>query len=1034
MLYPKNTEKELSRELFKNPTCEYRGTPFWAWNCKLTEEELLWQMDVMKEMGFGGVHMHARSGLATEYLGEEFMDLVDSCVNKAKKEEMLAWLYDEDRWPSGFAGGLVTRDKQYRIRYLLMTVTPYDEGNEVGELHFNEQNVGRRGGNDPKLLARYDVVLDENGYMTSYKKLADGETAEGKLWYAYIESPRENPRYNRTTSVNTLDKKAIDRFIEVTHEAYKKKIGNEFGKAVPAIFTDEPQHTHKQCAKFAKGNDDIIMPFTDDLEETFKEATGVSLMESLPEIFWELPEGKVSKIRYLYHDHVAERFANAFADNIGKWCDENGIALTGHLMLEGSLAEQSRAVGECMRSYRSFGIPGIDMLSHRHEYTTAKQAQSAVNQYGKEGMLDELYGVTTWDFDFRGHKLYGDWQAALGVTVRVPHLAWISMEGEAKRDYPASINYQSPWYKEYSYIEDHFARVNTALTRGEPVVKVAVIHPIESYWLRFGPADQTANVREALDKTFHDVTDWLLLGGIDFDFICEATLPEQCEKGSAPLKVGKMAYDAVVVPACETLRSTTLERLEAFRKAGGKLIFMGAAPKYENAEPTDRAAKLYAESVKVSIGQSALLEALETNRIVEMRSSSGKLTEDYFYRMRQDGENRWLFLARAKNGYNQDISKADSITVKVKGNYKVTLYDTLTGDIRPAEYRIDGANTVIPVSLHQHDSRLWLLTPSKEEFVAEAKGEKKAATELNIPHAVSFTLDEPNALMLDIAARWSLDGGEWQNEEEILRIDTNIRKACGWNPLGNACDQPWYLPRKAPEHTAEVCYEFVSEIEYDGALLAIERPEIATVKLNGEEVSTETVGYYVDKSIKTIKLPKINKGKNEIYVKYPYGEGSALERMYVLGQFGVRVEGKRGVITALAEKLAFGDIIPQGLPFYSGKLTYHFNVRTNGGKLRVRIPQYRAATLRATVDHDESKIIAFAPYRADFDVSAGEHRVDIDAYINRTNGFGPLHDADDKREYQSPNVWRTSGDYWCYEYRLAREGIIVSPIFSEIEK
>ena len=93
-------------------------------------------------------------------------------------------------------------------------------------------------------------------------------------------------------------------------------------------------------------------------------------------------------------------------------------------------------------------------------------------------MTSELYGVTNWDFDFRGHKLQGDWQAALGVTVRVPHLTWTSMAGEAKRDYPASISYQSPWYKEYPLVENYFARVNTALTRGVPHVKLAVIHPV----------------------------------------------------------------------------------------------------------------------------------------------------------------------------------------------------------------------------------------------------------------------------------------------------------------------------------------------------------------------------------------------------------------------------------------------------------------------------------------------------------------------------------------------------------------------------
>ena len=84
---------------------------------------------------------------------------------------------------------------------------------------------------------------------------------------------------------------------------------------------------------------------------------------------------------------------------------------------------------------------------------------------------DRLYGVTNWDFDFRGHKLQGDWQAALGVTVRVQHLTWTSMAGEAKRDYPAAIGYQSPWYQEYPLLEDHFARVNTAMTRGKMCIR-----------------------------------------------------------------------------------------------------------------------------------------------------------------------------------------------------------------------------------------------------------------------------------------------------------------------------------------------------------------------------------------------------------------------------------------------------------------------------------------------------------------------------------------------------------------------------------
>ena len=85
MLYTKNNSNELSEELFKNPTSEYRGTPFWSWNCKLKEEQLLRQIEQIKTMGMGGAHIHCRTGMGTEYLGQEFMELVKACNKKFKE-------------------------------------------------------------------------------------------------------------------------------------------------------------------------------------------------------------------------------------------------------------------------------------------------------------------------------------------------------------------------------------------------------------------------------------------------------------------------------------------------------------------------------------------------------------------------------------------------------------------------------------------------------------------------------------------------------------------------------------------------------------------------------------------------------------------------------------------------------------------------------------------------------------------------------------------------------------------------------------
>lgn len=118
MLYH-NGEK-LTKEKFENPGSEYRAAPFWAWNCKMTEAEIDNTLDALKAMGMGGGHIHCRTGMDNPYMGEEFLNLVKYSWKKSREKDMLTWLYDEDRWPSGAGGGLVTRDHKYRIRFLLL--------------------------------------------------------------------------------------------------------------------------------------------------------------------------------------------------------------------------------------------------------------------------------------------------------------------------------------------------------------------------------------------------------------------------------------------------------------------------------------------------------------------------------------------------------------------------------------------------------------------------------------------------------------------------------------------------------------------------------------------------------------------------------------------------------------------------------------------------------------------------------------------------------------------------------------------------
>ena len=1023
-LYPKNAANTLDAKLFANPSAEYRGTPFWAWNAKLDRETLFRQIEAFREMGLGGFHMHARTGLDTAYLSDEFMQLVRECTLKARDLSMIAWLYDEDRWPSGSAGGLVTCDHALRSRHLLWTSTPYS-----GKVEQQSQDSAARGSRQEngRLLARYEVTL-KGGCLASYRRLGekDKPARSATVWYAYLEVAGNSSWYNNQAYVDTLNPRAIQKFVEVTHERYAQAIGEFFGPLVPAMFTDEPQFTHKGQFNNAAERRDIVLPFTDDFFVTYAKTYGQGLENFLPELFWELPDGTASVARYRYHDHVAERFAGAFADTCGKWCLEHGIALTGHMMEEPTLQSQTAALGDAMRSYRAFQLPGIDMLCDQHEYTTAKQAQSAAHQYGRPGVLSELYGVTNWDFSFVGHKAQGDWQAALGVTVRVPHLAWVSMAGEAKRDYPAAIDYHSPWYREYSLIENHFSRINVAMTRGKPVIRVGVIHPVESYWLAFGPLEQTKLAREELERAFSNVTNWLLFGLVDFNFVSESLLPELNAKQTGKrFKAGQMAYDVVVVPAMRTIRATTMDRLEVFVAEGGRVVFAGGVPTLVDAKPSNRPAKLAKKSTVIDLSRGLLLDALEDVREVDVRYNDGGRANAVLSQLRQDGKNRHLLLAYTDRNHGQWYC-----TIRVRGKWAVRQLDTFTGKIVDMPSWHEGGWTVLKHNFDGHGHLLLSLAPAKT-LVAKPKPQTTLhPREIGrLADRVPVTLSEPNVLLLD-QAQWRLDEGQWQPMEEVLRIDNLARAHYKLSERQGGIAQPW-TDTQPDVVVGSLSLRFAVDCEVDvkGTSLALEDVAYAKITLDGAPINNQPAGFWVDEAIKTVALSPISAGRHELVVTYAYSRKRNVEWMYLLGAFGVKVEGRYARIIAPVRELAFGDYVNQGLPFYAGNVTYHCQIESSGQAMAIAVPHFKAPLLSADLDGRPCGKIAFAPYRLELGkLTPGSHKLDITAYGNRVNAFGAVHNINQSWTWHGPESWRTTGADWSDEYQLKSMGILAAPM------
>ncbi len=997
---------------FKTPDRKYASKTFWSWNGKLNDEQSREQIAFFDKMGISGFYMHPRDGFDTEYLSDEFFYGVRVCIDEAKKRGMKAELYDEDGYPSGYGGGFVTSEEWAGEKMLMLV----PDGQKIDD----ERN--------PQYLISYEIDLNENGELKEYNILNEKTFGEN-IWHGYLCGGIKSGWNDNETYLDTLNPKATERFLKLTHEKYKERFGNEFGKTMTAAFTDEPRYSEINLISDPFEKRVCILAWTTDFEEGFSQTYGFSILENLPKLIWKSDDSRY--IRYCYIRYVEGRFEKGFFEPYGKWCRENGIDFIGHTLGENRLLDQSLKGGECMRMYKHFCIPGMDVLLNQVELTTAKQVQSVVHQMNKKGMMSEMYGVTNWDFDMRNEKFGGDWQAALGVTERVLHLSWYTMKHRAKTDCPASLAYQQPWCKEYSYLEKHFARLNSVLSKGKPIVKIAVLHPIESWWL-YGEYEKAQ--RKKIQKNFDCITEWLLKNTLDFDFVNEEQLPELYKKSDSGFCVGYMKYDAVVIPNVDEIRTSTLEILEDYLDGGGKVIFAGGCPKYADGKKSDKPIELYVKSSCVQMTEYDIVNALEDERIVSITDSSMNTTDNLICSLRRDGEDLWLFTAHCEPPEYSDAQKPQNIKITVDGEYIPTLYDTVSGEIFGMDFKHISGKTVISYALNSYDSLLIKLgsehAPNREKFSGESKYLKQS---------VKYTLSEENPLILDFA-EYSFDGEKYFDKEYILKISDICKKHFGYLTDDyikheKVYTKPWIWKKsKITEHIITLKFNIESEIEVCNPHFACE--EISELYLDGEKIELKENGYFCDRAIKKYCIPKLKKGMNEIIVKMPYSIVYGLENCYLLGNFGVRLNGSKAVITDLPEEIGFSTLTMQNMPFYGADITYHIPIETDGD-FEVKTPVYRGGAVKVSIDGENMGIIAFAPYTLKIEnLKGGKHMLDLTLLGNRYNTFGGLHNYTNPSLKYTPNsmicygtgYWNPRGDAWGSEYRFRDFGILTTPL------
>ena len=532
--------KELINKL-NDPPKEYRAVPFWSWNDKLDPEFLKWQIQEMDKAGLGGYFMHARGGLETEYLGDEWMECIQACVEEGKALGMNSWCYDEEGWPSGFAGGAVTAlGDKYHVRHLKMEPLQTESYNTC-------ENV----------LGIY--VFNTND-KTIHLLKKDEKLPDQKDIKAYIVQHHSNPYY-----IDILNADVIKAFLDSTYEKYHDRFGGEFGKGVQGFFTDEPQ--------YARGE----IPWSYILADEFMKKYHYDIIDFLPALFIEC--NGYEKIRYDFWSLVSELYVSAFGKQIYEWCSAHNCRFTGHVMAEDSIRSQLGSTGGAMPFYEFMHIPGIDWLGRSiGSPIIPKQVGSAANQLGKKFVLTETFALCGWDVNFEKLKWIAEWQYVNGVNLMCQHLEGYTLRGLRKRDYPPSLFYQQSWWEEYKFFNDYFARLGMLLTSGEVVADILLLHPIKSGFIAYSSKTGTHELLKKIDSDFQSISQLLSNLHLDYHYGDETIMKSHGKVKDSNLSIGNCTYKIVVMPSMLTIDTNTVSLLLEFIHNGGKVLSAGDFP------------------------------------------------------------------------------------------------------------------------------------------------------------------------------------------------------------------------------------------------------------------------------------------------------------------------------------------------------------------------------------------------------------------------------------------------------------------------
>lgn len=981
-------------ENFADPPASHRPMPFFVWNGEVTERRITEVLEQYRARGCGGAFIHPRPGLITEYLSERWFALWRHALEECRRLGLECHIYDENSYPSGFAGGHVPASHPMTVARSL-----------IGRIH-------RSGPVYPagEVLAAYRLDPD----MRMPRPLPadqgiEGALSEGPVFtvsLAYGE-PRSFsasfPKVDLTLPATT------EAFLETTHRAYARRFREEFGQTIRYCFTDEPN--------VAGSGGPLASPY---LLSEFQYDHGYDLRQKLSSLFFDLPGAET--VRYHYFSTLNRLWVNNFLRPIYRWCEDHQLQFTGHFWEH--MWPDPGHQPSAMQAYRWMQAPGIDLLAFQFHpedrastipmLLACKEVGSVARQLGRERVLCETTGGGGYHCTLIDFKPLTDFCQVYGVNLVNPHLTHQTLVGSRKFDWGHTFSDHSSWWEDYRHEADHEGRLTWALTRGTEVNRVLLLQPTTTAWLHKGfpvggrdPSLETPGT-SALSRMKRDqgtLINSLTERQVDFDLGDEFILEELGEVQTTPegarLKVGLCSYQVWVIPhPTQNLRVSTVNLLRQFLEAGGTVFSEEALPGFVDGSPDDSASALAAQFChqwQLCPSTSALVDSIVHRVPPRIVSADGRPLPAGLCWTRRELENGYTLHVLSNPWHGTIVAD-----ILLEGQ-SVWALNTLGGEVAPFPSEAHGSD--------RQKVRLDLPFPSTQVFLCGPH---------SVPASPQVEVGSTPVPTQEVKAHWTVER-ESPNQMTLEYGDLEtpfgrhegvpaaLANVLAWQAHGFATD-PWIQGIQFRRNILEQSFRADSGVSMEypffldpllpdsnraGLELGVERPNLYKITVNGKPIANTGPQWWDEEArrlpIGAACLPGLNRVRLTLSPFHPLCE---LQPLYLLGDFAVEPQ-EHGFSATCPRPLGFGEWQHFGLHLYPWTLRYRatFDLQAPARALSCALPSWQGSTVRIEMPGTADAVLAFPPYtwRREVPLAPGQHTLTLRLRGVPRNAIGPYH-------------------------------------------